>query len=439
MIKIDLPKEVNLIISKLENAGYEAYAVGGCVRDSLLNREPNDWDITTSAKPEEVKAVFRRTVDTGIEHGTVTVLMDEGTYEVTTYRIDGEYEDSRHPKQVEFTSNLLEDLKRRDFTINAMAYNDNSGIVDAFGGMEDLEAGIIRCVGKATERFDEDALRIMRAVRFAAQLGYEIEEETKNAAKAMHENLRNISAERINVELTKLIVSPNPGYIRIAYETGILDVILPELSGLMTVTQNNPHHCYTIGEHIIHSVENIENDRCLRLAMLFHDIGKGVAKYTGDDGLDHFHGHPEISGNMTHEIMKRLKYDNDTLHLVEKLVKNHDLYIPTDEKHVRGAMNKLGEGVFPMLMKVKIADIGAQSDYRREEKLIEIEKQKKIYEDIVNRGDCVTLKQLAVTGKDLIENGVEAGPLLGHKLNELLEVVLENPELNTKEELLKRL
>lgn len=439
MLKIDMPYEVNLIIDKLEKAGYEAYAVGGCVRDSLLNREPNDWDITTSAKPEEVKAVFRRTVDTGIEHGTVTVIMDNGTYEVTTYRIDGEYEDSRHPKQVEFTSNLLEDLKRRDFTINAMAYNEKSGIVDAFGGMEDLDAGIIRCVGKATERFDEDALRIMRAVRFAAQLGYTIEDETREAARAMHENLRNISAERINIELTKLIVSPNPGYIRIAYETGILDVILPELAELMNVTQNNPHHCYTVGEHIIHSVENIEADRYLRLAMLLHDIGKGVAKYTGDDGIDHFHGHQEISANMAHEVMKRLKYDNETLHLVEKLVKNHDLYIPTDEKSVRKVMNRLGDGVFPMLMKVKTADFMAQSDFRREEKKAEVDKQIKIYEDIVSRGDCVTLKQLAVTGKDLIENGFEAGPELGKKLNELLEFVIENPELNTKEALLSKL
>lgn len=436
-MKIDLPVDVKFIIESLEDAGYEAYAVGGCVRDTLLGREPDDWDITTSAKPTQIKKVFRRTVDTGIEHGTVTVLMDKNMYEVTTYRIDGEYEDNRHPKQVEFTSNLKEDLRRRDFTINAMAYNDRVGIVDEYNGIEDLNKGIIRCVGEATERFDEDALRIMRAIRFAAQLGYSIEEKTMDAIRQLCPNLSNISAERINVELTKLIVSPNPGMLRVAYETGVLDIILPELSQLMTVGQNNPHHCYTVGEHIIHSVEAIEPNRILRYTMLFHDLGKGSVKYTTDDGIDHFHGHASVSTQMAHDIMKRLHFDNDTLRVVEKLVKYHDLKVETDEVHVRKAMNLLGEGMFPLLMKVKTADFMAQSDYHREDKQAEVDKQRAIYQTVIDKCQCVSIKDLAVKGADLIELGIKPGPEIGAILNKMLEEVIENPQNNTKENLLK--
>lgn len=439
MTKIVLPSNVKLIIETLEAAGFEGYAVGGCVRDSLLNREPDDWDITTNAKPHQMKELFKRTVDTGIQHGTVTVLLGNDMYEVTTYRIDGEYEDSRHPKQVEFTTNLIEDLKRRDFTINAMAYNDKTGIIDEFGGIEDLQSKIIRCVGNPEERFGEDALRIMRAVRFSAQLGYSIEEQTCEAIKKLAKNLENISAERINVELTKLIVSNNPGYIRKAYETGILQVILPEIDSLMDVTQNNPHHCYTVGEHIIHAVENIEANKVLRYAMLFHDIGKGVAKTTSEDGVDHFRGHALISAQMTSKICKRLKFDNDTLGKVLKLVEYHDLWVETNPKAVRRAMNKLGADIFPMLLKVKKADFEAQSMYKREEKQAELDSLWDIYEEILKSQDCVTVKDLAITGRDLMEHGIEQGPEIGAILNRLLDKVLDNPELNTKEKLLELL
>lgn len=436
-MQIKLPEDVKLIIDEIEAAGFEAYAVGGCVRDSLLDREPNDWDITTNAKPQQIKGIFHRTIDTGIEHGTVSVLIHGETYEITTYRIDGEYEDSRHPKQVEFTTKLVEDLKRRDFTINAMAYNDKTGVVDEFGGMEDLQNGIIRCVGNPRERFDEDALRIMRAVRFAAQLGYDIEENTKEAIAEFAVRLRNISAERINVELTKLLVSSNPGYIRIAIETGIMDVIMPEVSKLMDITQNNPHHCYTVGEHIIHSVENIEADKVLRYAMLFHDIGKGSTKYTTDDGIDHFRGHALVSADMTKNICKRLKFDNDTTNKVIKLVENHDLYVESDEKHVRKVMNRLGTDMFPLLLKVKRADFMAQSEYTRDLKKAEADKLLKLYEEIVERQDCVTIKDLAVCGADLIKAGYEQGPLIGETLNRLLDMVIDNPKLNTREKLME--
>ncbi|MBQ8596767.1 MAG: CCA tRNA nucleotidyltransferase, partial [Lachnospiraceae bacterium] len=260
---ITLPEKVKFIIDTIMDAGYEAYAVGGCIRDSILGRIPDDWDITTSATPDQVKELFKRTVDTGIQHGTVTVMLDKEGFEVTTYRIDGEYEDSRHPKEVTFTANLVEDLKRRDFTINAMAYNDKAGLVDVFEGIQDIERKMIRCVGCPKERFTEDALRMMRAVRFSAQLGYEIEENTAVAIKELAGNLVNISAERIQVELVKLVTSPHPENLRIAYETGITKVILPEFDVCMETVQNNPHHCYTVGEHTLKSMQSIQPDKVL--------------------------------------------------------------------------------------------------------------------------------------------------------------------------------
>lgn len=440
-MKIQLPEKVAFIINTIEEAGYEAYAVGGCVRDSILGRIPDDWDITTSAKPEEVKALFRRTIDTGLQHGTVTVMLDKEGYEVTTYRIDGIYEDSRHPKEVTFTANLVEDLKRRDFTINAMAYNESTGLVDVFGGMRDIENKIIRCVGNAGERFGEDALRIMRAVRFSAQLGYDIEEETAVAIRKLAGTLKNISAERIQTELIKLLVSPHPEYMRQAYEMGITKVILPEWDAAMECGQNHPHHCYTVGEHTLHSLMNIEADKVLRLAMLFHDIGKPKAKEEGEDGFDHFHGHPQLGEEMTKDIMRRLKFDNDTIYKVSKLVLYHDYGngVPPTLSIVRRAVNKIGEDIFPLLFPVKKADMAAQSDYQREEKQQCLTDWERCYEEILQKQQCVSLKTLAVTGSDLIAAGMEPGKELGDVLRKLLEEVLEEPERNTKEYLLTRI
>ena len=435
MNKIVLPKNVKFIIETMEAAGFEGYAVGGCVRDSLLGREPDDWDITTNAKPLQIKELFRRTVDTGIQHGTVTVLLDNDTYEVTTYRIDGEYEDNRHPRKVEFTTDLIEDLKRRDFTINAMAYNDRDGIIDEFNGIDDLNAGMIRCVGSPDERFSEDALRIMRAVRFSAQLGYDIEENTFSAIKKLAKNLKDISAERINTELTKLLISPNPGHIRIMYEAGITDIILPELSEVMEMEQNNPHHCYTVGEHIIHSVEAIEADKCLRYAMLFHDLGKGRTRTTDDNGIDHFRGHVQLSAQMAVDIAHRLKFDNHTLTKVKKLIAHHDVRIEPELKYVRRMMNRIGTEDFADLIKVKQADLDAQSSYKREEKQEEVDTMKRLYEQIVKQNDCVRVADLAIDGKDLMELGVPQGPEMGKVLNCLLEKVMDDPSLNTKEKL----
>lgn len=434
-MKISLPEDVRKIIHTIEEAGFEAYAVGGCVRDSLLDRTPDDWDITTSAKPEQIKGLFRKTIDTGIEHGTVTVMMHRTGYEVTTYRIDGEYEDSRHPKEVIFTKNLIEDLRRRDFTINAIAYNDRSGIVDEFHGMEDLENQIIRAVGDPKERFEEDALRIMRAVRFSAQLGYVIEEKTKAAIKELAENLNHISAERIQVELVKLVKSPHPEKIRDLYETGITAVIMPEFDAIMKTEQNNPHHKYSVGEHTIHGMMAIEADKDLRLAMLFHDFGKSLCKTTDEEGIDHFHGHAAISEKLCKKILKRLKFDNDTIHLVSRLVLNHDYDIEPGKKYVRRAVNRIGEDVFPLLLKVKQADMDAQSDYLKEEKQQKLNEIIRLYQEIQKADECVSLRTLAVKGGDLISWGMKPGRELGEMLSLLLETVLEDPENNQKEKL----
>ena len=317
MIQIEIPEKVNRIISTLAAAGYEAYAVGGCVRDALLGREPADWDITTSASPYQVKALFARTIDTGIQHGTVTVMLGKEGFEVTTYRLDGEYEDCRHPKEVVFTKSLLEDLKRRDFTINAMAYNEERGLVDEFDGVGDLKRGIIRCVGEARERFQEDALRMLRAVRFAAQLGFVLDEQTKQAICELRENLRKVSAERIQTELVKLLVSPHPERLLEAWETGMTAVVLPEFDACMACEQNNPHHSYSVGVHTIKSMGEVEADKVLRLTMLFHDFGKPQAKTSDANGIDHFRGHQQISEELAGGILRRLKFDNETIRQVK--------------------------------------------------------------------------------------------------------------------------
>lgn len=433
MTQIRLPDKVRLIIAQLEAAGYEAYAVGGCVRDSLLGREPSDWDVTTSAKPQQVKAVFRHTIDTGIQHGTVTVMLDREGFEVTTYRIDGEYEDSRHPKEVVFTANLIEDLKRRDFTINAFAYNDQSGIVDAFDGMEDLDKGIIRCVGDAAERFGEDALRMLRAVRFSAQLGFTIAEDTKAAIREYAPDLKNISAERIQAELVKLLLSDHPDYMRDAYELGITGIVLPELDAAFATAQHNPHHQYTVGEHLIQSLLHTRADKSLRIAALLHDIGKPSVRTTDEEGIDHFHGHVEVSEQMAVDILRRLKFDNDTIDKVQKYVRYHDYKPEPNARAVRRAINKIGAAYFPQVMEIRRADTLAQSSYQREEKLERIDQIERLYAEIMEKNQCISLKTLEITGNDLIALGVPKGKRIGEILNRLLDEVLQNPENNTHE------
>lgn len=436
-MRLKLPENVVYIIDTLEFYGYEAYAVGGCVRDSVLARIPGDWDITTSATPEQIKRHFKRTVDTGIEHGTVTVLLGDESYEVTTYRIDGKYEDGRHPKEVTFTACLEEDLKRRDFTINAMAYNPKTGLVDLYGGMRDLQHKVIRCVGEPKERFGEDALRMMRAVRFAAQLGFAIDPGTSEAIRELAPDLKRISAERIQVEMVKLLTSNYPTLWKLIYELGITKVIMPEFDLCMTTPQNTPHHCYNVGEHILYAVNHVPADKVLRLTMLLHDIGKPQCRTTDAAGRDHFYGHGPVGEKMAGLILRRLKFDNDTIDKVKKLIRYHDTRPEPVKKQVRKLLNLIGTELFPLYLTVRRADTMAQSTYKREEKLRRIDELEEIYKEILENGDCFLLKDLAVNGKDLIELGIEPGKEIGEILNVLLQLVIEDPQRNNSVYLLQ--
>ena len=357
-------------------------------------------------------------------------------FEVSTYRIDGEYEDSRHPKEVTFTASLAEDLKRRDFTINAMAYNEQTGLVDLFDGIRDIREERVRCVGNPEERFAEDALRMMRAVRFSAQLGYEIEDKTAEAIVKLAHTLRNISAERIQTELLKLVLSDHPDYLRRAYETGLTAVFFPEFDRAMEQPQNHPHHKYSVGEHTLHAMQAVEPERVLRLTMLFHDLGKPDVHTVDEDGVDHFKGHAAVGEKIAHSVLRRLKFDNDTIDKVKKLVFYHDYPVSETQSGVRRAANKIGVELFPALLKVKYADVAAQSDYKRQEKFTTLQHLDAIYREVLAEGQCMTLKDLAVTGKDLIEGGMQPGRELGETLSRLLELVLDHPEYNTKEQLL---
>lgn len=437
-MRIEMPDNANRIITTLEAAGYEAYIVGGCVRDAVLGRIPGDWDITTSARPEQVKKLFKRTIDTGIKHGTVTVMFDKEGYEVTTYRIDGEYTDHRRPDEVRFTSSLDEDLKRRDFTINAMAYSHKDGIIDIFGGIDDLNNKVIRAVGNPGDRFDEDALRILRAIRFAGQLGFDIERDTKTAMIVRAEHLTKISAERIRVELVKLLTSAHPEKLIDAYVMGITNYILPEFDRMMERPQNNPYHLYNVGVHSIEAVKNIEPDEALRIAALLHDVGKPDSYVVGEDGIDHFYGHDKKGQEIAKDILKRLRFDNETIKLVTKLISWHDYALSSlpSKKTFRKALNKMGADFFPTLIKIKKADMAAQSDYRLEERRNVLDGLCGMYEEIMTEKDCLTIKDLAVNGSDLIAVGIKPGEGMGQILQYLLDKVLDEPRLNDKNILL---
>ena len=407
MVRIALPKDVKHIIDVLMENGYEAYAVGGCVRDSILGREPGDWDITTSALPMQVKGLFRRTVDTGIQHGTVTVMLGRNGYEVTTYRIDGKYEDSRHPESVEFTPKLEEDLKRRDFTINAMAYNDEHGIVDIFDGVGDLQRKIIRCVGNAHDRFDEDALRILRAVRFSAQLGFGIEENTARAAKELAVNLKRISSERIHTEFNKMLKSAHPDYFSVADAIGIMEIVLPE------------YHVMSAEDKAF--VGALAKECACQLperyaAMLFMSGG-----YSEEGPAD-----------TAKRVLKRLKLDNDTINTASMLLRFGMLEITDDEPRIRHIIYETGDKNI-----LRILDFRTAYEKCIGNDIADVRRMYDICNMIFERGDCVSLKNLAITGKELIAMGVPAGRQMGEILNSLLMLVLDNPQLNDREQLSK--
>lgn len=414
-----IPEKVEYILDVLQKAGHEAYAVGGCVRDTLLSKEPKDWDITTSAEPEQTKALFRRTVDTGIKHGTITVLLGDDGFEVTTYRLDGEYEDSRHPKNVTFTKSLSEDLLRRDFTINAMAYNPKNGIVDLFGGQEDLQKKRIRCVGNAHDRFSEDALRILRAFRFSARLGFEIDPETEQAARELAPTLTKISAERIREELSKLLISPRPEGFSKLEKMGILKVILPEISGVFTEGKRTEE----ILSGIAKTLENSNLNEHDAIAFAWAVVISAAAKQMTSDERKEF----------AKSVMRKLRFDNDSIRLTACLAAQSVSDLPKTEEEVRRSISALSERLFEMWLLF----LEENRFYDREKPSGESLRAlraltKKVYESEC----CLSLKELAVSGRNLMEAGFEGGTKLGGCLDYLLDRVLEKPENNTKEKLL---
>lgn len=426
------------ILEKLEEHGFEAYVVGGCVRDLLLEISPQDWDICTNALPEEVKASVAPlpVIETGVRHGTVTVLYQHVPYEVTTYRTEGEYLDNRHPNRVEFVRDLKEDLSRRDFTINAMAYHPCRGLVDYFDGRFDLRQGVIRCVGNAAQRFDEDGLRIMRALRFASVYGFELEQRTAAAVMAKKEYLCCIAAERLNVELCKLLCGNGVEKILTQY-SGVLEVIIPEIHDMVGFNQNNPHHSFDVWIHTVKSTAVVPLDLILRLTMLLHDIGKPFCYTEDENGTGHFYNHAEKSGELARAVLSHLRFDKETTRAVTELVRSHGLDIPANTRCVKRWMNKMGEKQFRRLIEVWRADALAQSPQFQAEKLEKIQQIQVCLETVIEQGQCFQRKDLAVDGRDLIEIGISPGKQIGRILNYLMECVLEEQAENTKSALLR--
>lgn len=432
-MKIKLPDSVSEIIHRLNGAGYEAYAVGGCVRDSVMGLAPTDYDLTTSALPEQVKAVLpeKKIYDTGIKHGTVLVVNDGMRVEVTTFRIDGEYSDKRHPESVGFTTSLSEDLKRRDFTINALAYNENDGLIDLFGGVRDIEGGIIKCVGDAEKRFSEDALRIMRALRFASVFGFELERKTASAVHKKKELLTEISAERVADELNKLICG-DCREILMRY-ADVFSVIIPEIIPCIGFEQHSEYHCYDVYEHTCAAVGVAENDKSIRLAVLLHDLGKPAA-YSFYDGHGHFRGHGGISAELAETILRRLKYDRETVNEVTMLVKYHDVPVSPDRRLIKRQINRYGAKTLLKLIKVHIADdIGKASRYRG--RIDGYRQAEEIARELIAGQACFSLKSLAVDGDDMIRLGY-SGKEIGVVLNLLLGMVLDETCENCHDALL---
>ncbi len=439
-MNFEIPDGAQHILQTLDSAGFEAYLVGGCVRDLLRGVPPHDWDICTSAHPEETERCFagQRIIETGLKHGTVTVLMEGEPCEITTYRTEGPYSDSRRPDYVRFVPDLTEDLARRDFTMNAIAMDLQGNLRDPFGGGLDIKAGLIRCVGEPDQRFQEDGLRVMRALRFAAVFGYEIEKRT---ARAVHENramLDRVAAERINVELRKLLVGQSVGDILRQYPD-VFCQFWPQLGPLITLEQHNPWHCWGGWEHTIHAVETAPADAALRLTMLLHDIGKPVCKSTDADGIDHFYGHPVVSAKLADEMLRALKFDNKTRERVVLLVERHDAQLLPRSQVIRRWLNRLGPEVFFQLLEVKRADGMGQALEKVKGRLRELDVIETKAEQILAEGQCFTLKDLTVNGRDVIAAGIEPGPKVGQVLSELMEQVLSKNVPNERSALLKLL
>ena len=435
-MKIFIPDYAQKALSLLHAQGFKAYIVGGCVRDAVLGKTPNDYDICTDCTPDVMKKVFSgfTTIETGIKHGTLTVLIDRQPLEITTFRSDGTYTDHRKPDSVKFEKELSEDLKRRDFTVNALCCNEAEGVVDMFGGLDDIKNKVIKCVGKPQERFDEDALRILRALRFSSVLDFEIEKNTAQAVHEQKELLKAISAERIAAELKKLLCGRDPARILTEYRD-VFAVIIPQLAPCFDFAQNNPHHCYDVYTHICKSVNNIKPDWVLRLAMLLHDIGKPLVHTVDENGIDHFKTHPLRSAEIAREVTGALKLDNKSRSRIYSLVLEHDNRIPAKKRSVRRFLSKYDEAFFADYIKVRRADTLAQSGYFRKEKLEELDELEKIAKQICDEALCLHICDLAVNGNDLKELGL-SNRQIGEGLKLLLDAVIEEKTANEKDSLL---
>ena len=440
-MNIRIPENVQYLIDTLESHGFEAYAVGGCVRDGLMGAVPKDWDICTPARPQQTARLFAAHPmhNAGIQHGTVSVILDHQPYEITTYRVDGGYSDHRRPDAVSFVGSLREDLSRRDFTVNAMAYHPRRGLVDPFGGEADLRAKIIRCVGDADGRFREDALRVMRALRFAATLGFSIEPGTSEAIFRNQDLLRSIAAERIAAELSRLLTGDGVQAVLLDYAP-VLGVVIPEINAMTGFEQNNRYHHLDVWRHTAAAVAAAAgrgpDDTVLRLAVLLHDIAKPSC-YTETDGVGRFHGHQKAGAVMAGDILRRLRYDNRTVRAVTRLVLYHDAPIPSGGKGVKRWLNRLGEDLFRLLLEVKKADVQAHAPWCRAELLAELGRASDTLEEVMAQRQCFQLKDLAVNGRDLIALGVPEGAAIGGVLGQLMELVLDERLENERESLLE--
>lgn len=424
------------VLISLESAGFEAYPVGGCVRDMLLGKAPHDFDVCTNASPEQTISVLSgfTTIPTGLKHGTVTVLSQGEPVEVTTFRTDGEYHDHRRPEQVRFVSSLKEDLSRRDFTVNALCLDKNGNVIDMFDGITDLDSGIIRCVGDPVLRFEEDALRVLRALRFSSVLGFDIEPATAEAVHKKAPLLSFVSAERVFSELKKLLTGKRAGDILLEYRD-VFALFIPELSECFDVPQNNPHHMYDVYTHICKSVDNIKPDEILRIAMLFHDIGKPRCRTTDINGIDHFKTHPAVGAKMAGDILSRLRADNDTRELVCEYIAEHDNRLSESRRSVARFISKHSYDFFDNYLLIRRADTLAQSDYFRKEKLYDLEVLKSIRDDLLKQEACLKLSDLAADGNDMLALGL-SGRQIGIALHSALLAVIDGTLLNTKEEII---
>ena len=436
-MKISLPENVKMLIQRLQGAGYPAYAVGGCVRDSLLGRQPHDWDLTTPALPDEIARVFSdcKLVEIGRQYGTIAVILDGEAYEITTHRIDGDYSDSRHPDGVRFSRSITDDLARRDFTVNAMAYNEEEGLIDPFDGQRDLSYGVIRCVGVPSERFAEDALRILRALRFASTLGFSIEPNTSEAILSGRRMLTQIAPERISCELLRLLCGDKVDFVLRRYRT-VFAVVIPELQGTFDFEQNTPHHNRDVYRHTVAAVKNIEPDPLLRTVMLFHDIGKPMSRTVDRQGVSHYKNHPTLGAAMTETILRRLCMPRVFVSEVCTLIRWHDLRLKPEAPMIKHYLNQLGVDAMRKLYKIRLADTLAQSMYLRPEKLRNLEQVNREMERIIADGECYNLSMLSVNGSDLIHIGVGTGQRIGEILNSLLQSVFTGELPNEKEPLL---